>query len=187
MLENNVTVQFCGFGGQGIILSSVILGSAAVTKAGLYAVQTQSYGSEARGGECQAEVIIGKGPIDSTVADQSDILVAMSQSALKRYLPRLKPGGTLFYDAEYIDAPEERRDIRIHAIPATRIAAEEGTKLAANMVALGFIQQATGLFQPEDLFAAIRENVREGFIAVNLKAAQRGMDLAREQGVRVEI
>ncbi len=187
MLENNVTVQFCGFGGQGIILSSVILGSAAVTKAGLYAVQTQSYGSEARGGECQAEVMIGKEPIDSPVADQSDILVAMSQSALKRYLPRLKPGGNLFYDPEFIEAPGERKDIRVHAVPATRIAAEEGAKLAANMVALGFIQQATGLFQAEDLFGAIRENVRERFIEVNLKAAQRGMDLAKAQGVRVKI
>ena len=65
MQKGRVNIQFCGFGGQGIILSSVILGAAAVTKAGLNAVQTQSYGSEARGGECQAEVIVSNTQIDS--------------------------------------------------------------------------------------------------------------------------
>ena len=53
MLNYPHRISLCGFGGQGIILSAVILGTTAVTKANLYAVQTQSYGSEARGGQCQ--------------------------------------------------------------------------------------------------------------------------------------
>jgi len=187
MRERGVTLQFCGFGGQGIILSSVILGTAAVTKAGLYAVQTQSYGSEARGGECQAEVIVGKEAIDSPVADQSDILIAMSQSAFNRYIGRLRSGGTLIYDPELVDNGSGRKDIQVLSVPATQVAAEVGTKLAANMVMLGFLQQATGIFQQEDLFAAIRENVKERFVEVNLKAAQRGIDLARQQGAYVEV
>ena len=64
-----VRLQFCGFGGQGIVLSSVIFGTAAVLTAGLNAVQTQSYGSEARGGECQAELILAQEPIHSPLAD----------------------------------------------------------------------------------------------------------------------
>ena len=53
MLQYPQKITLCGFGGQGIILTAVMLGTAAVTKGGLYAVQTQSYGSEARGGQCQ--------------------------------------------------------------------------------------------------------------------------------------
>jgi len=53
-------ISLCGFGGQGIVLASVVLGTAVVTKGNLFAVQTQSYGSEARGGQCQAELIIDK-------------------------------------------------------------------------------------------------------------------------------
>lgn len=187
MRERGVTLQFCGFGGQGIILSSVILGAAAVTKAGLNACQTQSYGSEARGGECQAEVIVSARPIDSPVADQADILIAMSQSAFNRYIGRLRSGGALIYDPELVDSGSERKDIQVIAVPATQIAAEIGTKLAANMVMLGFLQQVTGMFKQEDLFAAIRENVKGRFVEVNLKAAGRGIELANQQGVRVEV
>ena len=187
MREQGVIMQFCGFGGQGIILSSVILGATAVTKAGLNAVQTQSYGSEARGGECQAEVIVAKDPIDSPVADRSDVLIAMSQSAFERYVGRLKKGGTLICDPELVDARGNRTDIKIYSVPAGRLAAEVGNKLGANMVMLGFIQEATGMFKREDLFEAIRENVRARFIDLNLKAAQRGIDLAKEQRASVEV
>ena len=187
MQKRSVTLQFCGFGGQGIILSSVILGAAAVTKAGLYAVQTQSYGSEARGGECQAEVIVGKEAIDSPVADQSDLLVAMSQSAFERYIGRLRSGGTLIYDPELVENDSGRTDIQVISVPATQTATEIGGKLAANMVMLGFLQEATGMFKQEDLFGAIRDNVKERFLQLNHKAAQRGIDLAKQKGSCVEV
>ena len=82
MKIKNTNIRFCGFGGQGIVLSAIIFGTTAVTKAGLNAVQMQSYGSEARGGECQAEVIVSEEIIESPLADSMDVLVAMSQSAL---------------------------------------------------------------------------------------------------------
>ena len=51
MMKDPQRITLCGMGGQGIILSAVILGTAAVTRGKKYAVQTQSYGSEARGGQ----------------------------------------------------------------------------------------------------------------------------------------
>ncbi|NIO07031.1 MAG: ketoisovalerate oxidoreductase, partial [Deltaproteobacteria bacterium] len=105
MHHGRVNMQFCGFGGQGIVLSAVIFGTAAVTRAGLNAVQTQSYGSEARGGECQAEVIVSDRPINSPLADHVDILVGMSQAALNKYLGRLRSRGTLIIDPEFVEKP----------------------------------------------------------------------------------
>jgi 2-oxoglutarate ferredoxin oxidoreductase subunit gamma len=186
MDRDRVVLQFCGFGGQGIVLSAVILGTAAVTKAGLNAVQTQSYGSEARGGECQAELILAEGPIHSPLADRVDILVAMSQLALDRYLGRLQPGGTLIIDPELVQAPE-RADIQLLRVPATEIAVQAGHRIAANMVMLGFLQEATGLLSAEDLSQTIRDTVPAKFVDVNLKAARRGMALARQQKARVKV
>lgn len=186
MRNDRANLQFCGFGGQGIVLSAVIFGTAAVTQAGLNAVQTQSYGSEARGGQCQAELILSEGPLNSPLADQVDILVAMSQSALDRYLDRLRSGGTLILDSELVER-SKRSDIKIIGVPATQTASEIGPKIVANMVMLGFLQQATGLISQEDLLEAIRSNVRPKFLEVDLEAAKRGIALAKDQNVKVEV
>ncbi len=189
--KDRVTVQFCGFGGQGIVLSSVVFGTAAVTRAGLNGVQTQSYGSEARGGECQAELIISKGPINSPLAERVDILVAMSQSALDKYLGRLRSGGTLIIDPELVDEPQVYPDglddIAVAQVPATQMASELGARIAANMVMLGFLQQATGLLSADALSETIRDNVPQKFLELNLKAAAQGRALARNTGFEVEV
>lgn len=186
MQRERLTIQFCGFGGQGIVLSSIVLGTAAVTRAGLNAMQTQSYGSEARGGECQAELILALGLIHSPLADAVDILVAMSQSALERYEDRLQAGGTLVFDPGLVKAPE-RSDVQIVAVPATEIASDLGARIAANMVMLGYLQQATGLMSAQDLDAIITDNVPIKFRAVNLQAAERGRALARDQHITMEV
>ena len=43
-------LRIAGFGGQGVILSAVILGKAASIHQGAYATMTQNFGPEARGG-----------------------------------------------------------------------------------------------------------------------------------------
>ena len=186
MLKKRITIQFCGFGGQGIILSSVIFGTTAVTRIGLQAVQTQSYGSEARGGECQAELILSPERINSPLSDQVEILVAMSQPALNQYLRRLKPNGTLIIDPDLVKPPL-RQDINIIPLPATNAANDLGMKIVANMYMLGFLQQATELFSAEDLCQVILENVPPRFAEINLKAAREGMEFARQQNYRVEV
>jgi len=186
MKEGRINMQFCGFGGQGLVLSATVFGTAAV-HAGLNAVQTQSFGSEARGGECQAELILSEGPINSPSAAEADLLIAMSQLALDRYLPRLKLNGTLVIDPRYVQRPS-RTDIRSIEVPVTKIASEEiGQQITANMVMLGFLRQATGLIPEEALLRAIRESVPERFVELNLKAANRGKQLAIEEGISVEV
>jgi 2-oxoglutarate ferredoxin oxidoreductase subunit gamma len=186
MRNGRLNIQFCGFGGQGIVLSAIIFGTAAVTKAGLNAVQTQSYGSEARGGECQAEVIVSKNPIDSPLADEMDLLIVMSQQALNKYVTRLRSGGALIFDPGLVKPPE-RADIKTIEVPATKIASKLGVKLSANMVMLGFLQHATGLFSVADLLNVIRVSIREQFVEINLKAAKKGIALARDCGVKLEV
>ena len=185
MKTEPLCIKLCGFGGQGIVLAGVLLGTAAVQKAGLNAVQTQSYGSEARGGECQAEVIISSRPIDSPLADDCDILVSLSQAALDKYLPILRRDGVLIYDPEFVREPPAKPQpgkgpnrTAAYAVPATAIAGDIGVALAANMVMLGFLQRITGLFSADDLLEAISDGVPARYKDPNLKAARAGMDLA---------
>lgn len=184
--KQRINFQFCGFGGQGLVLSATVLGTAAV-RAGLYGVQTQSYGSEARGGECQAELSVSGSAVRSPSPDQVDVLVAMSQAALDRYSKRLRHGGALLIDPQFVERPQGI-DARILEVPVTRLATEEfGMPIVANMVLLGFLRQATGLVPEAALLEAIRESVPERFLETNLKAAGRGKALAVEQRVVLEV
>jgi len=172
-----IAIQFCGFGGQGVILSSVIFGAAAVQGAGLHAVQTQSYGSESRGGECQAELILSSAPIDSPVVERVDVLVALSQQGLARYLSRLRDGGMLILDPFLVQAPR-RGGIRIQQVPASELAQRLGQRIAANMVVLGFLQKAIGWISADHLAEAIQGTVRPDFLELDLAAARLGMSHA---------
>ena len=51
-------IRICGFGGQGVILAGFIIGKAASVFMNYQAVQSQSYGPEARGGAARSEIII---------------------------------------------------------------------------------------------------------------------------------
>ncbi len=177
-------IRFCGFGGQGIILSAITLGTALVTKKGYYAVQTQSYGSEARGGQCQAELIVADEEVRSPHSDEKDVLVAMSQSALDRYVSDLKQGGILIVDPTLVkEIPEV--DGQVIEVPATQTAVDLGNRIAANMVLLGFVQQATGILTKDELLSAVQDLVKPQFIDINTRAIEAGIELA--EGINLEV
>src|SRR3972149_7606969 len=78
-------VRLGGFGGQGIVLAGYILGKAAALYDGKEAVFTQSYGPEARGGACAAELVISDDVIDYPMVSRPDLLVLMSPEAFTKY------------------------------------------------------------------------------------------------------
>lgn len=182
MLQYPQKITLCGFGGQGIILSAVMLGTAAVTKGGLYAVQTQSYGSEARGGQCQAELIIDKTAINSPVAEKKNLLVAMFQTAYEKYIPTLAEDGVLVIDPQLV-TNLTHPIANTFAIPATQIAVDLGNRMAANMVMLGFLSECLGILRFDDLIEVIREEVNPRFVELNLKAAKAGADYAKDNNL----
>jgi 2-oxoglutarate ferredoxin oxidoreductase subunit gamma len=186
MNMKQLNIRLCGFGGQGIILAAVILGTVAVTKGNKYAVQTQSYGSEARGGQCQAELIIADQPINSPITATKDLLIALSQNALDRYLSSLKPGGTLVIDPKLVSNIDTAK-YRVIEVPATETAIRLGNRIAANMVVVGFLQQITGLGSRDDLIDVIKDHVPERFIDLNLKAVDAGIELAKGIKVSLEV
>ena len=180
-----LSVRISGFGGQGIILAGLLLGNAAVRRGNVYAVQTQSYGSEARGGECQSELIISDKPINSPTTRYKDILICLSQSALEKYFLTLKKNGILIVDPKLVtEIPPIEADI--YKLPATETAIKLGNRIAANMVILGFLQKFIKTISKEDLKEVIASMVPKKFIDINLKAFDAGLHFAEDLEIAME-
>ncbi len=164
-------IRLAGTGGQGMILAGIILADAAI-RDGKNAVQTQSYGPEARGGASRSEIIIANGAIDYPEVLQADILLCMSQEAYDTYARHLKRNGLLIVDASRV-----RRTPRFHAVRAnlTPWAFEETNReITANVVALGFLTGLTQLVSQDALQKAILARTPRGTEEMNLKALTRG-------------
>ncbi|MDL2280226.1 2-oxoacid:acceptor oxidoreductase family protein, partial [Selenomonadales bacterium OttesenSCG-928-I06] len=103
-------ISLSGTGGQGLILAGTILAEAAILD-GQYAIQTQSYGPEARGGASKSEVLISDENIDYPKVLSADVMLTMSQAACDKYINALKPGGKLIIDTTFVkDLPNVDAD-----------------------------------------------------------------------------
>ena len=175
-------IRIAGFGGQGVILSGVLLGSAAVLHGGRYAIQTQTYGAAARGGAARSDVIIDDTPIVYPQVTRPDIMTAFTNQALSKYIDDLRHGAILIIDSGLV-RPPEGTSFDIHGIPATTIAVDTFRRnIVANMIMLGYMTALTGIVGREALEAAIREGVPKGTEDLNLAAFAKGVELSRETG-----
>ncbi len=170
-------IRIAGFGGQGVVLAGVLLGTAAAVTDGCRAVQTQSYGAAARGGGARSEVVISDEPIIYPRVTRPDTMVAMSEEAMRKYGPDMQPGGLLFIDSDLVKNVN-RDDVRVVAVPVSNLATQElGKTIVANLVMLGVLVAKTGIVSVAGMEAAIRENVPPKTIDLNLKAFRRGLEL----------
>ena len=171
-------VRIAGFGGQGVVLAGVLLGTAATLYEDRHAVQTQTYGAAARGGAARSDVIISDEPIRYPRVVRPDILAVMSTPAFAKYHDTLTPGGLLITDSDLVELPGDTGDIRLHTIRATHIAVEEfGKGIVANMVMLGALVAVSGVADVEAVKKAIREGVPTGTEELNLAAFERGVEV----------
>ncbi|MHA1732015.1 MAG: 2-oxoacid:acceptor oxidoreductase family protein [Promethearchaeota archaeon] len=170
-----VNVRICGLGGQGVILAGYLLGDAAVQQ-GLEAVQTQSYGAEARGFNTHSDVILSRvGPIYFPVPDRFDVLVTLAQPSYDASRKYLAKNGLLVYDEDLVEpSGEHGRGI---PVPATRLASSVlGLKVVANIVVLGFLGKLLGFLERGMLEASVREHVPSKFVDANTEAFALGWD-----------
>ncbi|MDD1708525.1 MAG: 2-oxoacid:ferredoxin oxidoreductase subunit gamma [Methanoregulaceae archaeon] len=175
-------VRFSGFGGQGIILAAVILGRAAVMYDNKYAVQTQVYGPEARGGASMSAVIIDDIPIMFPKVTTPDIYVIMSQEGFEKYGATASGESEMLVDSTLVHS---RPSCRYTEIPATREARETlGRDIVANIIMLGALVAATGVVSRESIEKAILDSVPKGTESLNIKAMKRGFELADEEEMK---
>lgn len=174
-------IRVAGFGGQGVILSAILLGKAASIYQGAFATMTQNFGPEARGGACSAQLVLSDSPVLYPYITRPDILVVMSQEAYVRFAPELKNGGILIVEQDMVrvsdlDVSGLDKEIQVYSIPATRIAEELGKRMVLNSVMVGFFTAVTKLLTADAVRKAVADSVPPSFVALNMKAFGKGFE-----------
>jgi 2-oxoglutarate ferredoxin oxidoreductase subunit gamma len=171
-------IRIAGFGGQGVILSAMILGKAASIYQDGFATMTQSFGPEARGGACSAQLVISGSPVLYPYVTRPDILVILSQEAYTRFVPELKDGGILIVERDLVRLTDLKPNTQVYSIPATRIAEELGKRMVLNSVMVGFFTCLTQLLDAVAVRKAVADSVPDSFRELNLKAFEAGLEYA---------
>ncbi len=167
-------IRVAGFGGQGVILAAAVIGKAASIFEGGFATMTQSFGPEARGGACSAQVITSDEPILYPYVTNPDILVVMSQEAYTKFSPEVKANGMLVIEQDLVRIGNVPEGTKIYSCPATRIAEDLGKRMVLNVVMVGFFAAVSGTLKPESLKNAVLDSVPPAFKDLNAKAFDAG-------------
>lgn len=174
-MKKQIEIRLSGSGGQGIITAGIILAEAALYD-GLNALQSQSYGPEARGGSSKAEVIISEFEINYPKVTSPDILVSLTQDSYDKYKVGVSSSSIVILD-ESIEVDADA-DYKVFQIPVLEIARTQLRPVVANIVTLGALQKLTQCVSFESLESAVLDRVPKGTEALNKKALAAGAEAA---------
>lgn len=166
--------RLSGSGGQGVITAGIILADAAI-RDGKNAIQSQSYGPEARGGASKAEVVISQEPIDYPKATTPNYLLCLTDEAFRLYAKTADPSTVIIADAS---VNTEGFDREVHKAPILETAETELKPLVANVVALGYLAGFTKVVTRASCEQALLERIPKGTEELNMKALAAGYDFA---------
>jgi 2-oxoisovalerate ferredoxin oxidoreductase beta subunit len=176
----NLAVRVAGFGGQGVLLLGEVLAEAGLD-AGLEVSWLPSYGPEMRSGTSNCHVRLSRRVIDSPMVTSPNVLVAMNEPALRKFVKSVPEGGWILYNGEEFPADCERPGVQVLARPFTEIADALGNPRAGNMVMLGALLEITGVLREINIDAALKKLVKNPrWTELNRRAIERGRELARE-------
>lgn len=171
-------IRLSGSGGQGLLLAGIILAEAAIID-GKNAVQTQSYGPEARGGASKSEVLISNEVIDFPKVRNCDVLLSLTQKSYEQYNHGIKDDGILILDSSVlVDASVKNRII---SIPIVETAVKVlGKPMVTNIVAIGAVVEITKIVSHEALETAVLKRVPKGTEELNKRALSLGYEIAKQ-------
>ncbi len=167
------------------MLSGQIVGQAASIYDNGFSTLTQSYGPEARGGACTAEVVISDEPIGYPYVQNPEIIIILSQEAYTKYGHDLPAETQMIIDPDLVK-PDPSQNPAPRSIPATRMARDMGRVVVANIITLGFLAAVSDLVSPEALKNSILTSVPKGTEEFNSKAFELGYDYGLEHGKQSE-
>jgi 2-oxoglutarate ferredoxin oxidoreductase subunit gamma len=173
-------IVFSGSGGQGVITAAIVLAEAAVIYEDLNAVQTQSYGPEARGGATRADVVVSQEPIRYPKVIHPHILVCLTQEAYDKFSGIIRPGGLLLTDSHYVkqERKVEARQVELDMHKA--VIENIGKPIVFNICMLGAVIGLTDLVKPESIMKVLKTRLSSGFVEMNQQALDLGMTLGAE-------
>ncbi len=169
---------FSGSGGQGVITAAIVFAEAAVIHENLTAVQSQSYGPEARGGATRSDVIISDKDIHFPKVTQPNVLVCLTQEAYNKFYPIIRPGGLLLTDTRFVETAR-KVDARQRELPMYQTVMDQvGKPIVFNICMLGAVIGLTGVIKPASVVKVLETRIPGAFLEMNQKALELGVGLA---------
>ncbi|MDU6821839.1 indolepyruvate oxidoreductase subunit beta [Intestinibacter bartlettii] len=186
------SIMLVGVGGQGTILASKLL-TIGLMEAGYDVKMSEIHGMSQRGGSVSSQVRYSKDQVYSPVIEigGADMIVSFEKVEALRYLKYLKEGGTIVannykmesvatitgkaeYKVEEVD--KKLKELNAKVINAADKATELGNAKVMNIILLGTVIKGMHL-EDIDWEQIIRDNVKEKFVDINIRALHEGMAL----------
>ncbi len=159
--DKDIAIKFAGAGGDGAQTIAMLTTQTAINE-GWDSTHIPSYGPESRGGTSYADVHIATEEVLSPASPRPHILVAFNPPSLEKFGPTVAPGGVVIFDSSVIPSPPQLDpSLKMVGIPCTRIANDLGKRMVKNVVALGAMQAATGLFPKDSFLATMRQALKD--------------------------
>ena len=154
-------------------------------EAGLEVSWLPSYGPEMRSGTSNCQVRLSRKSIDSPLVSRPNVLIAMNEPSLRKFLPAVKPGGWVIFNGDAFPMDCTRSDVHSFARNFTQVADELGDPRATNMVMLGALLRATDLMPLSIIVAALGRLVKnQRMVELDRHALVRGGELMRRGKAR---
>ena len=174
------SLVFSGSGGQGVITAAVILAEAAVLHEGLIAVQSQSYGPEARGGATRSDVIISDTAIYYPKVQRPNILVCLTQEAYNKFSAIIRPGGLLITDKRYVTIQGKVDATHVELDMYRTVMEKLAQPVVFNVCMLGALIGMTGLVKPESIMKSLETRLPARLMDLNHNALEIGLELGQQ-------
>jgi 2-oxoisovalerate ferredoxin oxidoreductase beta subunit len=152
-------IKIAGFGGQGVLMLGEVLVEAGLA-AGLEVSWLPSYGPEMRSGTSNCHVRLCSDEIDSPLVSRPNVLMALNEPSLRKFLPAVEPGGWVLYNGDSLPAGTDRKDVRFLVHPFAEFADRLGDARAGNIVMLGALLEATDLIEEKFIDGALMRLVK---------------------------
>ena len=189
MRKHLLEARFCAVGGQGIVLGTEIIATAAIFYEGLYALQSPTYGSQVRGGATKVDVIVDNQEVLFPKAKNINFFMAIAQSSFNKFWYNVAEDAVVLLDSNLVKPTDDQRgDRTFFTIPVVELAKREFKNvILSNMICLGVTQEMTKIVSKENLIEAVKSKVPAKHLEKNIAALEMGIELAKKetQGIQV--
>lgn len=168
---------FAGFGGQGVLFSGKLVAYAGLLE-GLEVSWLPSYGPEMRGGTANCSVCLSDEAIGSPLVMAPDVLVALNQPSLDKFIESVPQGGIVLADSTMVQSIPDVEGVSVFAVPASAMAEEAGLKGLSNVVCVGKLFKEIQFSSKENLIEALKKCIparKQDMLELNKQALEIGM------------
>ena len=176
-----LTIKLAGFGGQGVLLLGQLLAEMGMRE-GLEVSWLPSYGPEMRSGSAHCHVCLSTQRIGSPLVSRPQVLIAMTEIALRKFAPQVAPGGLILYSGDGLPEDFTVPIADVICVPASQIADKLGSAKATNIVMLGALLAESGCLAGASALRVLEAKVKDGaLLEIDRKALAAGWEFVNRQ------